>query len=202
MKKVFYWLIIPILISCNNRTPTIKQTLTIDSTEVANSSLTFYNWYLNCLKADSTYNIVQPNYHWKDTVPILDFAEYLKRLHKIGVVSDYFIKIETERFKICQDSLNTIDHRAVDSCGCSVGEFYRVCDFIDYYYWINTQEKYDGCEIKEIKIADKKATCRLRFFYDSKDSNGKHYDDNFICIVNLIKFNDKWLIDNIDKHIK
>jgi hypothetical protein len=203
MKKVFYWLIITIMISCNFRTKNINQSsLTLDSTEVANSSLTFYNWYLDCLKADSTYNIVQPNYHWKDTIPILDISEYLKRLHKIGVVSDYFIKSETARFKICQDSLNTIDHKAVDSCGCSVGGFYRVCDFIDYYYWINTQEKYDGCEIKELKIGDKAATCQLRFFYDSKDSNGKHYDDNFICIVNLRKYNDKWLIDNIDKHLK
>ena len=75
-------------------------------------------------------------------------------------------------------------------------------DFIDYYYWINTQEKYDGCEIKEIKIGDNEATCQLRFFYDSKDSNGKHYEDNFICILNLKKCDDKWLIDSIDKDIK
>jgi len=203
MKKVFYGLIFTILISCNQTTQYVNQSsITIDSTEIANSSLTFYNWYLDCLKVDSTYNIVQPIYHWVDTIPILDIAEYLKRLHKIGVVSVNFIKSEIDRFRICQDSLNTIDHKEVDSCGCSVGEFYQVCDFIDYYYWINTQEKYDGCEIKEIKIGDNEATCQLRFFYDSKDSNGKHYEDNFICILNLKKCDDKWLIDSIDKDIK
>ena len=39
-----------------------------DSTEIANSSLTFYNWYLNCLNTNSTYNI----YHWEDTIPVFD----------------------------------------------------------------------------------------------------------------------------------
>jgi len=109
MRNIFYWLTIPILISCSNKTQNTNQTSTTnDSIQIANSSLTFYNWYLDCLKADSTYNIVQPNYHWVDTIPVLDISEYLKRLAKLGVVSEDFIKTETARFKICQDSLNTI----------------------------------------------------------------------------------------------
>lgn len=192
-----------ILICCNSRTQQTSQLYSNnDSTKIANSSLGFYNWYLNCLKTDSTYNIVQPIYHWEDTIPVLDVAEYLKRLQRLGVVSDNFLKSEIERFRICQDSLNTIDHKEVDSCGCSVGEFYRVCEFIDYLYWINTQEKYDGCEIKEIKINNKNATCQLNFFYDSENSNGKHFDQYFVCLVSLKKFDDNWLIDNIVKYFK
>ena len=61
-----------------------------DSTEIANSSLTFYNWYLNCLNTNSIYNIVQQNYHWEDTIPVLDIDEYLKELQRIDVVSDNF----------------------------------------------------------------------------------------------------------------
>jgi len=203
MRNIIYWLTITILIGCNNKTQNTNQTSTSnDSIEIANSSLTFYNWYLDCLKADSTYNIVQPNYHWEDTIPILDISEYLSRLLKLNVVSEDFFKSEKERFKICQDSLNTIDHKEVDSCGCSVGEFYRVCDFIDYYYWINTQEKYDGCEIKEIKINNEEATCQLLFFYDSDNSNEKNIDQDFICILHLKKISNKWLIDKIDKYIK
>ena len=173
-----------------------------DSTKIANSSLAFYNWYLNCLEADSTYNIVQPIYHWERDIPIVDVAEYLKRLPKLGVVSNNFVQSETERFKICQDSLKNIDIKKVLDCGCSVGEFYDACNFIDYFYWINTQEKYQGCEIKDIKINNKEATCQLLFFYESENMDEKYYGEQFICIVNLSKYDDKWLIDKIEKYLK
>jgi hypothetical protein len=210
MRKFIFYLTILLFISCNNKKVNIIQTESMnnsieivnDSNAIALTSLTFYNWYLDCLKADSTYNIVQPIYHWINKIPILDISEYLKRLKNLGVVSDDFIKTETARFKICQDSLNTINFEEVDSCGCSVGEFFQVCDFVDYFYWINTQEKYDGCEIQEIKINNLKATCKLLFFYNSNNSKGKQYDRNFICILNLKKNNNKWLIDTIDKNQK
>lgn len=203
MKQLLILLSLAILIGCKQEAQTITQISSEnDSLKVAHSSLKFYNWYLDCLKADSTFNIVQPIYHWEDTIPVLDISEYLDRLPMLGVLSENFIRNETQRFKICQDSLNTIDHKEVDSCGCSVGLFYMVCDFIEYFYWINTQEKYDGCEIKEIKINNREATCQLIFFYDLENSKEKNIDKNFICILHLNKVNDKWLIDSINKYTK
>jgi hypothetical protein len=124
MKRIFYLLALTLFFSCNNFPSKGVSLSKSDSTKIANSSLAFYNWYLNCLKADSTYNIVQPLYHWEGDIPIVDVAEYLKRLYKLGVASDNFINSEIERFRICQDSLKNIDVKKVFDCGCSVGYFY------------------------------------------------------------------------------
>ena len=51
-----------------------------DSVLVATVSLGFYNWYLNCLKQDSTYNIIQPLYHWEDNIPVLETQKYIGKL--------------------------------------------------------------------------------------------------------------------------
>jgi hypothetical protein len=168
-----------------------------DSIEIIDASLGFYNWYLSCLQHDSTYNIVQPNYHWKDKVPIVDVNAYLLELKKLGIVSDFFIESEKNRFQICQDSLKHINYKAAMDCGCSVGEFFTVCSFLDSFYWFSSQEKPDGCELKKIEISGHIAICQLIFFWDSELSNGKHYDENFDCKVNLTKHDTKWLIENI-----
>ena len=201
MEKITVLLILTLLINYNSRAENNKLDQN-DSIKIANSSLTFYDWYLDCLNIDSTYNVVQPLYHWEDSIPVLDVSEYLDRLKNLGVVSNDFIESEIERFRICQDSLNVIDYKEVIKCGCSVGEFYQACAFLDYFYWINTQEKYNGCKIKEIKKVNQMATCQLLFYYSAERSDVKYFDQNFICILHLKKANDRWLIDKIDKYIK
>ena len=198
MKQILSLLITIILVGCSPRVKKPQENLSEeDSTKIANSSLGFYNWYLGCLEADSTYNIVQPQYHWKDTIPILDVDIYFSRLEKLGVASEIFIKSEIERFKLCQDSLYNIDHVAVDSCGCSVGEFYEVCNFLDYLYWIGTQEKYNGCDIKSLSINKDLSVCEIKFYYQLDKQ--KSYDDSFISKIFLKKYEYNWLIDSIVK---
>ena len=203
MKRLIYLLVITLFTGCNSKTPVSTQPSVVDdSTKIANSSLTFYNWYLNSLKNDSTYGNVQINYHWEDTIPILDISKYLNELKKMENVSEFFIESEITRFQICQDSLNTIDYREVESCGCSVGEFYNECGFLNYYFWINSNEKYNGCEIKNVYISKQKAICQLQFFYGTGNNVSKSYDENLICLVNLVKHEGNWLIESIDRSFK
>ena len=169
-----------------------------DSAQVATVSLGFYNWYLNCLKHDSTYNIIQPLYHWEDTIPVLETQKYIDKLEEMGLVSGTFINFEKERFRICQDSLNHIDYEEVIKDGVSVGSYYKECYFIDSYYWLDSQEYPDSCEIRTVQIANNTASCQLAFFWNSELSGGKQYDSNFYCNMNLIKSGKKWLIDWID----
>ena len=175
-----------------------KNTSHQDSMLVAITSLGFYNWYLNCLKHDSTYNIIQPLYHWQDTIPVIETKENLKRLKDIGLVSETFINFEKERFKICQDSLNHINFKEVEMDGVSVGSYYKECDFIDSFYWLDSQESPDSCEIKNILLKGNTATCQLLFYWNSELSLGKQYDSQFYCNLNLRKYNNNWLIDSID----
>jgi hypothetical protein len=176
---------------------TADKNINQDSVQIVNASLGFYNWYLNCLKHDSTYNSVQPNYHWQDKIPIIDVDVYLKKLKSLGFVSDFFIGSEWKRFQICQDSLNNINYKAAMDCGCSVGEFFSVCSFIDSFYWFSSQEKPDGCEVKKTEIAGNEATCQLKFFWNSNLPNEKNYDENFDCQLNLKKHKTHWLIESI-----
>ena len=167
-----------------------------DPVAIAVKSLGFYEWYLSCLHDNSTYNIVQPLYDWKDTIPILRIEEYFKNLKKLKVASETFINSERNRFQVCQDSLYHINYSEVLECGCSVGEFYSVCSFIDYYYWISSQERYDGCVVRNVKIDDNIANCKIEF-YHSDDSGEKYFDSEFNCIVYLKKYKKDWLIDSI-----
>ena len=186
------------LVNCQSVEVRDKNSTYQDSVQVANISLGFYNWYLNCLRHDSTYNIIQPSYHWKDTIPVIETQEYLKRLKEMGLVSDTFLYFEKERFRICQDSLNHINYKAVELDGVSVGFYYKECDFIDTFYWLDSQESPDSCEIKEIRLKENTATCQLLFFWNSAFSLGKQYDSNFYCNLNLRKYSKNWLIDSID----
>jgi hypothetical protein len=176
-----------------------KNITTEDSIKIANSALGFYNWYIGCLNDNKTYNIVQPLYSWKDTTAILLIEPYLKKLIELNVVSEHFVDSEKRRFKICQDSLNKLSYKKVQDCGCSVGEFFTECSFIDYFYWISSQENYNGCEVKEIKIRNDLATCQLVFYYDSELSNGKQIDENFKCKLFLKRTNTIWLIESIER---
>jgi hypothetical protein len=204
MKNIFAILLIVVswgclsLVNCQSVEVRDKNSTYQDSVQVANISLGFYNWYLNCLRHDSTYNIIQPLYHWKDTIPVIETQEYLKRLKEMGLVSDTFLNFEKERFRICQDSLNHIDYKAVELDGVSVGFYYKECDFIDTFYWLDSQESPDSCEIKEIRLKENTATCQLLFFWNSALSLGKQYDSNFHCNLNLRKYGKNWLIDSID----
>ena len=204
MKNIFAILLIVLcwgclsLVNCQSVEVRDKNSTYQDSVQVANISLGFYNWYLNCLRHDSTYNIIQPLYHWKDTIPVIETQEYLKRLKEMGLVSDTFLNFEEERFRICQDSLNHIEYKAVELDGVSVGFYYKECDFIDTFYWLDSQESPDSCEIKEIRLKENTATCQLLFFWNSALSLGKQYDSNFYCNLNLRKYGKNWLIDSID----
>ncbi len=163
-----------------------------DSIMIAKASLGFYDWYLH--------ECIDPNYDWQDSIPILKIDSYINQLKQFGFISDNFIASEKERFQLCQDSLNTIDYNVVSECGCSAGEFFEVCYFLDYIYWISTQERYDGCEVKEIRINKNEAIAQLNFYWNSDNAIGKAYSDNFICKVKLIKDKDKWLIYSIDRY--
>jgi hypothetical protein len=149
-------------------------------------------------KHDSTYNIIQPLYHWNDKTPEIETDEYLKRLEEMQLVSGRFINSEKERFRICQDSLNHIDYDAVVADGGPIGYYYDECYFLESYYWLASQEYPDSCEIKEIHLNENIATCQLLFFWNSEGSVGKQYDINFFCCLNLRKYGKNWLIDSID----
>ena len=204
MKNIFTILLMVVgwsclsLVNCQSVEVRDKNSTYQDSVQVANISLGFYNWYLNCLRHDSTYNIIQPLYHWKDTIPVIETEEYLKRLREMGLVSETFINFEKERFRICQDSLNHIDYKAVEMDGVSVGFYYKECEFIDSFYWLDSQESHDSCEIKKIQLKENTATCQLLFFWNSTLSLGKQNDNNFYCNLNLRKYGKNWLIDSID----
>ncbi|MFZ4545669.1 MAG: hypothetical protein ACOYOA_16585 [Saprospiraceae bacterium] len=172
--------------------------LKTDSNLVATTSLGFYNWYLSCLKHDSTYNIIQPLYHWHDKIPVIETNEYIMRLEEMHLVSETFINFEKERFRICQDSLNHIDFDAVLKDGGPIGYYYDECYFIESYYWLASQEYPDSCEIKKIDINGNIATCQLLFFWNSENSLGKQYDTNFYCCLKLRKYAKNWRIDSID----
>lgn len=167
-----------------------------DSVIVVNNALKFYNWYLGCLKNDTTYSTAQIGYHWKDSTPILDTEMYLNQLETLGVVGITFIKSEKERFRKCQDSLNRIKIADVEECGCSVGEFYDECNFVDYYYWIGTQELFDGCELKSVNILGDDATCSIVFYY-LNDKKELVYP-NLTSVLYLSKKKNKWFIEKIE----
>ncbi len=202
MKQLILLVIVSILFSYQFATgqTNSKEKFKSDSTEIAEKSLGFYEWYLSCLHDNSKYNIVQPLYEWKDTIPILRVEEYFKNLRKLMIVSSTFLESERNRFQVCQDSLYHINYSEVLECGCSVGEFFSVCSFIDYYYWISSQERYNGCEVEKVELNDTKATCFLQFFHESANSNGKHIDTEFICKVQLKKYDKYWLIDSIETY--
>jgi hypothetical protein len=169
-----------------------------DSTKVTEVCAGFYSWYIACLKNDSTYNIIQPLYKWKDKIPILETSKYITQLQEHKFVSEHFIEYEKKRFKICQDSLNNIDYKAVMDCGCSVGEFFKECEFIDYYYWLMSQEYPDSVEVKGVQIKGDMAICELRFYWMSENFTKKSYDENFSCKLYLTKSKETWLIDSIE----
>ncbi len=149
----------------------------------------FYQWYFESIKDGSYFKnimLVQNGEYCK-----LESENYFSKLRNLKVLDDVFIINEVERLKPCKTYLESVPWELYinEENGSDLDEY---CDFLNYYYWIRSQEKFDGYEVSEPSISGSTATVLVKFYVD----NNEKYSESG-ALVSLNREAKKWLITNI-----
>ncbi len=158
-------------------------------------STSFYDWYLKRITAtdDTTayryFFVKGENGKCK-----ANFEPYFKQLRKLKTISRKFMDREVEIAKCCIIHMENVDWEDYEST-TNAFRYIDFCSEFLSYYWIRSQEPYDGVEIIEMTKKGNAWFTTLQFYTDYENKRTRW---NYIYpIVKVEKENGKWLMTEI-----
>lgn len=114
----------------------------------------------------------------------LETEPYFAELRKLGMVSETFIESEKERLQACADEMAQTDWSAYQEG--------QVCEMLQYFYWIKSQETMEFVEASTSEVKAESAEVEIRFYDVFKDK--KNYWPNLKVQANLALEDSVWRI--------
>ena len=183
------------IVQANTDTNTVSDTNeTSNSSIVEQVALSFHTWYINSINDDS-YSIVNGFEITEnaDGKCALDGTAYFRALKELGTISEKFMMAEIDRTKECASFLKSLDWSDF-----KVADAYEYQDYCDIYayYWIRSQEAFQGVEVKSTKkISETSWIVKLVFYYSEA---GKVYSEYSMPLVHVDKEKNDWRITKIE----
>jgi hypothetical protein len=122
----------------------------------------------------------------------LGLDSYLDYLRDLNIFSEQFYNQEIERMSSCKKTLEEIKYNGELDLGWEPSE----C-FFTSMYWVWSQEKPTGFELKDLKILDDSATSKM-VFYDIFEKKSYRDSDVYLNIL-YRKEKDGWKVNKIER---
>nr|WP_320057858.1 hypothetical protein [uncultured Bacteroides sp.] len=158
-------------------------------------STSFYDWYLK--RITSTDDTTAYRYAFvkgENGKCKADFEPYFNQLRQLKTISKKFMDSEVELAKICTTHMENVDWEDYEST-TNAFRYIDFCPEFLSYYWIRSQEPYDGFEIIEMIKKENAWFTTLQFY---SDYDNKRFRHNYVCpIVKVENEDGKWLMTEI-----
>jgi len=157
-------------------------------------STSFYDWYLKRMNSltDTVaydYNIVKgENGKCK-----MDFEPYFNQLRQLKTISRKFMDKELKRTIGCVKHMETIEWSEYKDADAYAYE--DSCPDSGQFYWVQSQEPYDGVEILDMKKNGNVWFTTLRLYQDY--DNKREMNNSFFPVIKIENENGKWLMTEI-----
>ncbi len=161
------------------------------ASELETAALSFHSWYLTHINnfesevPTDAFVVEGENGKCK-----LEMEPYFKELRKLGTISEAFIQAEKNRLAPCAEEMAQTDWEDY-----MLG---NVCDMLQYFYWIDSQETMEFVELDKMALAGDSAVAQLRF-YDVFKGEKKYWED-LQAEVLLASEDSIWRIISITHH--